>query len=168
MGDVSHSRVARSNAWLLSALGADVRFVGPKTLMPNQAAKLPGKVFYDLATGISEADVVMCLRLQKERMDSGLIGSTSEYAKMYQVNRNSLIWAAPDAIVMHPGPINRGVEIDDSAADGERSAISAQVENGVFVRIAALYWAFKKEDAAPIGKAKSKRQTAKKAEVAAP
>lgn len=168
VGDVSHSRVARSNAWLLSTLGADVRFVGPKTLMPNQAARLPGRVFYDLATGIADADVVMCLRLQKERMDSGLIASISEYAKMYQINRNSLIWASPDAMVMHPGPINRGVEIDDSAADGERSAISAQVENGVFVRIAALYWTFQKESSQAQNETMTKGKHSKKSMEVAP
>jgi len=142
VGDVEHSRVARSNAWLLSKLGADVRFVGPRTLIPPHAMMLPGKVHYDLATGIADADVIICLRLQKERMNEGVLSSISEYAAMYQVNRENLEYAAPDCLVMHPGPINRGVEVDDYTADGGQSAITAQIENGIFVRMASLYWAF--------------------------
>jgi len=142
VGDVAHSRVARSNAWLLSKLGADVRFVGPRTLIPDHSAMLPAKVYYDLATGIEGADVVIALRLQKERMSQGLLSSIGEYAAMYQINRETLSYAAPDCLVMHPGPINRGVELDDLAADGEQSAIANQVENGVFVRMACLYWCF--------------------------
>lgn len=142
VGDVDHSRVARSDAWLLSKLGADVRFVGPRTLMPQNMALLPGKEYHDLAAGIDGADVIICLRLQKERMAEGVLSSVGEYAAMYQVNRDSLKYAAPDCLVMHPGPINRGIEVDDVAADGERSAITSQIENGIFVRMAALYWCF--------------------------
>lgn len=142
VGDVLHSRVARSNAWLLHKLGAEVRFVGPRTLMPTHTAMLPGEVYSELATGIDEADVLICLRLQKERMEHGLISSIGEYAKLYQINRETLHFAARDALVMHPGPLNRGIEVDDVAADGERSVITAQVENGVFVRMAGLYWVF--------------------------
>jgi len=142
VGDVEHSRVARSNAWLLSKMGAEVRFVGPKTLIPAHPGMLPGAVFYDLATGIANADVVITLRLQKERMAEGMLSSIGEYAAMYQVNRDTLRYAKPDCLVMHPGPLNRGIEVDDVAADGERSAITSQVENGVFVRMASLYWAF--------------------------
>lgn len=142
VGDVTHSRVARSNAWIFHKLGAEVRFVGPRTLMPSPYAKLPGLIYYDLRSGIEDADVVMCLRLQRERMDQGLIGSLNEYARLYQVNRESLAWASKDCMVMHPGPLNRGVELDDMAADGERSFITEQVENGVFVRMAALQWIF--------------------------
>ncbi len=142
VGDVEHSRVARSNAWLLSKMGAEVRFVGPRTLIPNQSAKLPGKVFYDLASGLENADVVMCLRLQRERMIEGVLSSVGEYAAMYQVNRESLRYAKSDCIVMHPGPLNRGIELDDLAADGDRSAIAAQVENSIFVRMAVLNWVF--------------------------
>lgn len=155
VGDVTHSRVARSNAWLLSKLGAEVRFVGPRNLVPSHAGMLPGSVYYDLAAGLESADVVMTLRLQKERMDDGLIGSIGEYARLYQVNRNTIQYAAKDCIVMHPGPINRGVELDDVAADGEWSAITAQVENGVFVRMASLDWVFKNELAEPAAKPKS-------------
>lgn len=142
VGDVAHSRVARSNAWLLSKMGAEVRFVGPRTLMPGVMSMIPGKVSHDLATGIAGADVVICLRLQKERMLEGLLSSISEYAAMYQVNRETLKFAAPDCLVMHPGPLNRGVEVDDGAADSENSAITAQIENGIFVRMAGLYWVF--------------------------
>lgn len=142
VGDVAHSRVARSDSWLLSKLGAEVRFVGPRTLIPDHSAMLPGKVFYDLEQGIEGADVVICLRLQKERMSQGLLSSMGEYAAMYQINKETLSYAEPDCLVMHPGPINRGIELDDQAADGDQSAIASQVENGVFVRMACLYWSF--------------------------
>lgn len=142
VGDVEHSRVARSNAWLLSKLGAEVRFVGPRTLIPPHTALLPGKVFYDLPTGIDGCDVIYTLRLQRERMTEGLLSSIGEYTRLYQVNKENLRYAAEDALVMHPGPINRGVELDDTAADSDVSAIAAQVENGIFVRMAGLYWTF--------------------------
>jgi len=145
VGDVEHSRVARSNAWLLSKFGADIRYVGPRTLMPPHMQMLPGEVFYDLRAGIEGADVIICLRLQKERMADGMLSSISEYASMYQINRETLRWANRDCLVMHPGPINRGVEVDDVAADGERSVITNQIENGIFVRMAALYWVFTTE-----------------------
>jgi aspartate carbamoyltransferase catalytic subunit len=145
VGDVEHSRVARSNAWLLSKMGAEVRFVGPRTLVPSHTAMLPGKVYYDLTTGLEGADVVICLRLQKERMLEGLLSSIDEYAQLYQVNREALRYASSDCLVMHPGPINRGIEIDDNTADGDHSAINAQVENGIFVRMASLYWVFNAE-----------------------
>ncbi len=144
VGDVEHSRVARSNAWLLSKLGAEVRFVGPKTMLPSHTAMLPGSVHYSLETGIHNADVVMCLRLQKERMLDGLLSSVGEYARMYQVTRQSLEYASPDCLVMHPGPLNRGIELDDDAADGDCSVINDQVENGIFVRMAAYWWALDK------------------------
>lgn len=140
VGDVAHSRVARSNAWLLSKLGAHVRFVGPRSLIPAHTTMVPGEVHHDLASGLEGADVVMCLRLQKERMNSGLLSSVGEYARMYQINRETLRLASPTALVMHPGPLNRGIELDDIAADSEQSAITQQVENGVFVRMAALHW----------------------------
>lgn len=145
VGDVLHSRVARSNAWLLSKMGSKVRFVGPRSLLPGYTGKLPGEVHYDLRTGLSGADVVMCLRLQKERMSDGRLSSVSEYGRMYQVNRTSLRTAKPDALVMHPGPINRGIEIDDVAADGPQSVINEQVTNGVFARMAVLHSLFEAE-----------------------
>jgi len=148
VGDVEHSRVARSNAWLLSKMGAEVRFVGPRTLMPQNPGLLPGKEFHDLAPGIAGADVVICLRLQRERMAEGVLSSISEYASMYQVNRETLKLAAPDCLIMHPGPINRGIEVDDTAADGEQSAITSQIENGIFVRMASLYWCFTSHEGA--------------------
>ncbi len=140
VGDVLHSRVARSNAWLLSKLGNEVRFVGPSTLLPPNSAKLPGTIHYDLRSGLADADIVMCLRLQRERMSDGLLSSTNEFTRLYQVNRSSLKSAKPEALVMHPGPINRGVEIDDATADGPQSTITDQVQNGIFVRMAAINW----------------------------
>jgi aspartate carbamoyltransferase catalytic subunit len=142
VGDVEHSRVARSNAWLLDKMGAEVRLVGPRTLMPSQTAMLPGKVFYDLALGIENADVIICLRLQKERMLEGTLSSLSEYSTLYQVTKEALTYADEDCMVMHPGPLNRGIELDDVTADSANSAIHAQIENGIFVRMAALQWAF--------------------------
>lgn len=156
VGDVEHSRVARSNAWLLSRLGAEVRFVGPRMLMPAHVALLPGDVFYDLPTGIEDADVIIALRLQKERMSDGLISSIGEYAKLYQINKNTIHFAKKNCLVMHPGPLNRGVEVDDTSADGSNSVITQQIENGIFVRMAALYWVFgggfKKERTSSAGK----------------
>lgn len=142
VGDVEHSRVARSDAWILSKLGANVRFVGPRTLVPDEPSMLPATVFNDLESGLSGADVVIALRLQRERMDQGLLSSESEYVAAYQINKKSLAHAAPDCLVMHPGPINRGIELDDDVADGPRSVIADQVQNGVYVRMAALAWCF--------------------------
>ncbi len=146
VGDVEHSRVARSNAWLLSKMGAEVRFVGPRVLVPAHASLLPGEIFYDLATGIADADVIMCLRLQRERMAEGMYGSIGEYASMYQINETTMPFAKPNCLVMHPGPLNRGIELDDVAADGEQSVITAQIENGIFARMACLYRAFSEEN----------------------
>ncbi len=149
VGDVEHSRVARSDAWLLSKMGAEVRFVGPRVLMPTHTSRLPGTVYYDLRSGIVDADVVICLRLQKERMEDGLVSSVSEYTRLYQVNRAALKLAAPDVMVMHPGPLNRGIEVDDAAADSSHSAITNQISNGIFVRMAALHWVFQDNGSAP-------------------
>ncbi len=152
VGDVEHSRVARSNAWLLAKMGANVRFIGPKTLLPAHSGLMPGDVFYDLETGLRDVDVIITLRLQRERMDSGIICSTGEYARMYQINRERLRFASPEVMLLHPGPINRGIELDDAAADSDRSVIHAQVENGIFVRMAALYWCFADPPAPPARK----------------
>jgi aspartate carbamoyltransferase catalytic subunit len=138
VGDVMHSRVARSNAWLLSKLGAAVRFVAPRTLMPPYGGLFPADRFYSMKTGLDGADVVMALRMQMERMERGLISSVGEYASMYQVNGTTLRYAKPDALVMHPGPVNRGLELDDATMDGKQSVISEQVENGVYVRMAVF------------------------------
>lgn len=142
VGDVLHSRVARSNAWLLHKLGADVRFVGPRTLIPSHTGKLPGSVFYDLPSGLAGADVVMCLRLQKERMTDGLLSSVGEYRRLYQINRQTLRYADSEAIVLHPGPLNRGIEVDDSVADSDISCVNDQVSNGIFVKMAVLTWMY--------------------------
>jgi aspartate carbamoyltransferase catalytic subunit len=163
VGDVEHSRVARSNAWLLSKMGAEVRFVGPRTLMPAHMQMLPGEVHYDLRSGIDGADVIICLRLQKERMADGMLSSITEYANMYQVNRETLRWANRDCLVMHPGPINRGVEVDDVAADGSHSVITSQIENGIFVRMASLYWVFTSEAKPAAEPPPTKAKTAKAA-----
>jgi aspartate carbamoyltransferase catalytic subunit len=142
VGDVDNSRVARSNAWLLSKMGAEVRFVGPRTLMPGYTGKLPGAVYYDLSTGIEQADVIICLRLQKDRKADGMLMPLGEYNKFYQINRSNIRRAAKDCLVLHPGPVNRGLEVDDTIADSGHSAIAQQVENGIFVRMATLYWVF--------------------------
>ncbi len=138
-GDVLHSRVARSNIHLLGAMGARVRLVGPPTLMPAAAERLGAEVFHDMASGLAGADVVMMLRLQLERMARGLVPSAREYFRFYGLDAQKLACARPDALVMHPGPMNRGVEIDSAVADHPtRSVIREQVEMGVAVRMAVL------------------------------
>lgn len=161
VGDVIHSRVARSNYWLLSKAGAEVRFVGPRTLVTDSTTYLSAEVYHELTLGLDGVDVVMALRLQKERMADGMLSSVHEYAKMYQINREALAYAKPDALVMHPGPLNRGIEMDDFTADGGASVISNQVENGVFVRMAALYWAFNQQAESHPPKHASKKEAVK-------
>lgn len=137
-GDVLHSRVARSNIILLSALGARVRAVGPSTLLPTGLERMGVEVFRDMRSALEDADIVMMLRLQRERMQSGFIPSAKEYFRFFGLDEEKLAHAKPDALVMHPGPMNRGVEIDSSVADGPRSLIREQVEMGVAVRMAVL------------------------------
>lgn len=138
-GDVMHSRVARSNILLLTGLGAHVRLVGPPTLIPAAAERWGVEVFHDMKRGLAGADVVMMLRLQLERMQGALVPSTREYFRFFGLDREKLAAAAPGARVMHPGPMNRGVEIDsDVADDPEISLIQNQVEMGVAVRMAVL------------------------------
>ena len=139
-GDILHSRVARSNALLLGALGAHVRLCGPLTLMPRAAEALGPNVraFRRIDDAVDGADVVMVLRIQNERLGGAMIASAGEYARTFGLDARRLGLAKPDAIVMHPGPINRGVEIDPNVADGERSVILDQVEAGVAVRMAVL------------------------------
>jgi aspartate carbamoyltransferase catalytic subunit len=142
VGDIMHSRVARSNIWGLTQLGAKVRLVGPRTLMPYDADRLPVEIFDDLRAGLEGADVVNVLRLQTERMEKGLLPSLREYSRLFGVTTQSLKAAKPDVLVLHPGPMNRGVEISADVADskyGVRSAIEEQVTNGVAVRMAVLY-----------------------------
>ena len=138
-GDVAHSRVARSNALLLRKLGATVRFAGPRTLLPPRAAEVYGaEVFDSLAPALEGADVVMMLRIQLERLAGALLPSLGEYARTFGLNAARLAGAKSDAMVMHPGPMNRGVEIDGAVADGDASAILDQVEAGVAIRTAVL------------------------------
>jgi aspartate carbamoyltransferase catalytic subunit len=137
-GDVLHSRVARSNILLLGALGAKVRAVGPTTLVPRLFERLGVEVFHDMERGVAGADIVMMLRLQRERMSGALVPSSREYFHFFGLDEEKLARAAPDAMVMHPGPMNRGVEIDSAVADGARSLIREQVEMGVAVRMAVL------------------------------
>jgi aspartate carbamoyltransferase catalytic subunit len=139
IGDILHSRVARSEIIALNALGVDeVRVIAPKTLLPACVETLGVKVFHDLNQGLKDVDVVMMLRLQKERMSSALLPSESEYFKCFGLTEEKLKLAKPDAIVMHPGPINRGVEIDSKVADGPQSVILKQVSNGIAVRMAVM------------------------------
>ena len=137
IGDIRHSRVVRSQVHALAGLGCkDIRLIGPGTLLPREG--LAGSLHDDLHSGIQDADVVICLRLQKERMASALLPSEAEFHRDFGMTMQRLAWAAPDAIVMHPGPINRGVEIDSELADSERSVILQQVTNGIAVRMAVL------------------------------
>ncbi len=142
LGDILHSRVARSNVYLLTKLGATVSVSGPGTLVPAEFADLVDgglKIEQRQEDAIEGADVVMILRIQRERQDSAFFPSMREYAVHYGLNSRQLDRAAPDAIVMHPGPMNRGVEISSEIADGSRSLILDQVTNGVAVRMAVLY-----------------------------
>jgi aspartate carbamoyltransferase catalytic subunit len=138
-GDIAHSRVARSNALLLNLFGCEVRFAGPRTLMPVCAEQYNVQVHDRIETALEGADVVMMLRIQRERLEGALLPSMREYSRTFGLNARRLALAAPDAIVMHPGPMNRGVEIDPYTADFERSVILDQVEAGVAVRMAVLY-----------------------------
>jgi len=138
-GDVLHSRVARSNIHLLTAMGSRVRVIGPPTLIPAEASRLGVDVFHDMKLGLQDVDIVMMLRLQKERMSSGLVPSSREFFRFWGLDAEKLAYAKPDALVMHPGPMNRGVEIaSDVADDPIRSVIKEQVEMGVAVRMAVL------------------------------
>ncbi|MCM2972647.1 MULTISPECIES: aspartate carbamoyltransferase catalytic subunit [Larsenimonas] len=139
VGDILHSRVARSQIHALKTLGAgEVRVVAPNTLLPTDIESMGARVFTDLKKGLEDVDVVIMLRLQKERMDGALLPSESEYYRYYGLTRETLSYAHPEAVVMHPGPINRGVEIESSVADGPRSLILDQVTNGIAVRMAVM------------------------------
>lgn len=139
VGDVLHSRVARSDIHALKTLGAgEVRVVGPRTLAPADFAAMGARVFHDLEEGIRDCDVIIMLRLQNERMSGALLPSSQEYFRRFGLTPERLRRARPDAIVMHPGPINRGVEIDSAVVDGGQSVILPQVTFGIAVRMAAL------------------------------
>jgi len=138
-GDILNSRVARSNIHLLGTMGCRVRVIGPPTLIPAAAASLGVEVFHDMEAGLRGVDVIMMLRLQRERMSRSLVPSAREYFRFFGLDAEKLAWAKPDALVMHPGPMNRGVEIDSAVADDPaHSVIAEQVEMGVAVRMAVL------------------------------
>ena len=137
-GDILHSRVARSNIILLTALGARVRVIAPSTLLPEGIERMGVEVFRDMRAGLKDVDIVMMLRLQRERMNGAFVPSVREYFRFFGPDADKLKLAKHDALVMHPGPMNRGVEIDSSIADGPQSLIREQVEMGVAVRMAVL------------------------------
>ncbi|RDV01796.1 aspartate carbamoyltransferase catalytic subunit [Undibacter mobilis] len=137
-GDILHSRVARSNILLLNTMGARVRVVGPSTLMPPGIERMGVEVAHDMREGLADADIVMMLRLQRERMNGSFVPSVSEYFNYWGLDTKKLAYAKKDALVMHPGPMNRGVEIDSIVADGAQSLIREQVEMGVAIRMAVL------------------------------
>jgi aspartate carbamoyltransferase catalytic subunit len=139
LGDILFSRVARSNIHALTKLGAAVTLVGPSTLVPHWFTAMGVKVTHDLRGALADAEVVMLLRIQHERQAAGHFPSLGEYTSMFGLNKTRASWLNPKAIIMHPGPINRGVEIDSELADGDRSVILEQVSNGIAVRMAVLY-----------------------------
>ncbi len=139
IGDITHSRVAKSNIYALTKMGSKVRLICPPTLMPAEIEKLGVTVFHSIEEGIKKADVVMPLRLQLERQRKGFLPSVEEYFRLYGVTSDRMKLAKESAIVMHPGPMNRGVEIESALADGPKSVILEQVTNGLAVRMAVLY-----------------------------
>ncbi len=139
VGDILHSRVARSGIHALNTLGVgELRVIGPKTLIPAASGNMGAHIYHDMERGLAGVDVIIMLRLQKERMQGALLPSEDEYFQRYGLTEEKLALAAPDAIVMHPGPINRGVEIASSVADGPQSVILEQVSNGLAVRMAVM------------------------------
>ncbi|MDA8168337.1 MAG: aspartate carbamoyltransferase catalytic subunit [Nitrospiraceae bacterium] len=139
IGDIIHSRVAKSNIYCLKKLGADVRLIGPATLLPSCWKEMGVEVFTDMDEGLKGVDVVMMLRLQLERQGKAFFPSTEEYFRQWGLSKRRLLSAKPDAIVMHPGPMNRGIEIASDVADGNNSVILEQVTNGLAVRMAVMY-----------------------------
>ena len=139
IGDITHSRVARSDIWGLRTMGASVAVCGPPTLIPMGIEEMGVDVFHRVEDAIRDADVIYVLRIQLERQHGGLFPTLREYSRLFGINDERLEHAKPDAIIMHPGPINRGIELDTSVADGDRSVILNQVTNGVAVRMAVLY-----------------------------
>ncbi len=138
LGDILFSRVARSNIWALRKLGADVTLAGPATLVPKTFESLGVTVLHDLKSALADADAIMLLRIQHERQSAIHFPSLGEYTSMFGLNKRRAAWLKPDAIIMHPGPINRGVEIDSDLADSDRSVILEQVTNGIVCRMAVL------------------------------
>jgi len=139
LGDILFSRVARSNIWALRKLGANVTVAGPSTLVPENFSSMGAEVSHDLRSALTDADAVMLLRIQHERQSQMHFPSLGEYTSMFGLNKERSSWLKPDAVIMHPGPINRGVEIDSELADSEQSVILDQVTNGIAVRMAVLY-----------------------------
>jgi aspartate carbamoyltransferase catalytic subunit len=139
VGDILHSRVARSNIWGLTKLGAEVVVIGPPTMIPKDIVEMGARVSYDLDKELKEADVINMLRIQKERQEKGLFPSIEEYSKLFGLNQERLKKARKDLVVMHPGPINRGIEMTSEVADGPNNVILEQVTNGVAVRAALLF-----------------------------
>lgn len=139
VGDILHSRVARSNIWGFTKLGAEVRVVGPATLIPKYIENIDVRTFYNLGDAVEDADVVIMLRVQKERQDSEFFPSLREYSRFYGLTRDKLKQAHEDVTVLHPGPINRGVELSSDIADSPGSVILEQVSNGIAVRMAMFY-----------------------------
>ena len=145
-GDIAHSRVARSNIFCHKKLGNKIRVIGPKTLIPKDIDKLGVEVFYNMIEGLRDVDVVMVLRLQKERMDGGYFSSEREYFHLYGLDDRKMRYAKPSAIIMHPGPMNRGIEIDGDLADNlDKSVITMQVEAGLAIRMSVLELLLKKK-----------------------
>ena len=139
VGDILHSRVARSNIWGLLKLGANVTLAGPSTLVPREFESVGVRVCHNLREAVTNADVVNLLRIQHERQTAGFFPSTGEYAKFFGINRETMKWMKPGALIMHPGPINRDVELTSEVADGPNSVILEQVTNGLAVRMAVLF-----------------------------
>ena len=139
LGDILYSRVARSNIWALLKMGANVTLCGPSTLVPKAFEQMGCKVTYDVEEAISDADIINLLRIQHERQRQTMFPSIAEYTALFSLNKARLALTKPDALIMHPGPINRGVEIDSEIADCVRSVILEQVTNGLAVRMAVLF-----------------------------
>jgi len=139
LGDILYSRVARSNIWAMTKLGAEVTLVGPATLVPREFEELGVTVSHDLKSALADKDAVMLLRIQHERQNASAFPSLNEYTRMFGLNKTRLSWLKENAVIMHPGPINRGVEIDSELADSSQSVILEQVTNGLATRMAALY-----------------------------
>lgn len=140
VGDIEHSRVVRSNIYALKTLGAEVSLGGPSTLIPRGMEKLGVKVFKSVQEAMIDADVVMALRIQLERQKSGLFPSLAEYNRFFGIDEKRMMFAKNDAFIMHPGPVNRGVELSSEVVDGDRSVICEQVTNGVAVRMSVMDW----------------------------
>lgn len=139
IGDILHSRVARSNIFGFTKMGSDVYISGPQTLIPKQIEKMGAKVITDPAEAVKDADIVMGLRIQKERQKTGFFPTGREYSKFFQINREILNRAKPEALLLHPGPVNRGLELSSEVTDGAQSVINQQVKSGVAIRMAVLF-----------------------------